>query len=88
MFIRIKKERSRILTKIFKDYNLQKNKKFLKTKQNVLIIQKNQAGYLARNDFGQAIVLKNGKLGEKITVKIIGYKWNYLIGESLEKKKK
>ncbi|MFA5008999.1 MAG: tRNA (N(6)-L-threonylcarbamoyladenosine(37)-C(2))-methylthiotransferase [Candidatus Paceibacterota bacterium] len=85
---RIKKERSRILTKIFKDYNFQKNKKFLKTKQNVLIIQKNQDGYLARNDFGRAIVLKNGKLGEKITVKIIGYKWNYLIGESLEKKKK
>lgn len=78
---RIKKERSRILTKIFQDYNLKNNKKFLKTKQNILIIQKNKVGFLARNDFGRAIVLKNGETGLKAKVEIIDYHWNYLIGK-------
>lgn len=77
---RIKKERSRILNKIFQDYNLKRNKKFLKKEFLVLIIKKNQNNFLGRTQSGRAVVLKNGKIGEFRKVKISDYRWNYLIG--------
>lgn len=78
---RIKKDRSRILQNIFEDYNLKRNKKFLKTKQKVLIIEKKSKNWLARTNDGRAVVLKNGKLGEIREVKIVDCRWNYLIGD-------
>ena len=78
---RIKKERSRILNNIFKDYNLKRNKEFLKTKQRALIVKKNEDGYLGRTLDGRAVAISKGKIGEYKELKIIGYKWNYLIGE-------
>ncbi len=78
---RIKKDRSRILQNIFETYNLKRNKKFLKTKQKVLIIEKKSKNWLARTSDGRAVVLKNGKLGEIREVKIVDCRWNYLIGD-------
>ncbi len=78
---RIKKDRSRILQNIFEVYNLKRNKKFLKTKQKVLIVEKKSKNWLARTKDGRAVILKNGKLGEIREVKIVDCRWNYLIGE-------
>ena len=78
---RIKKERSRILSSLCQEINLNKNKKYLNKKLEVLVIEKRKNSYLSRSDSGRAIILKNGKIGEKYKVKIVDYKWNYLIGE-------
>jgi len=80
---RIKKERSRILSELFEKYNLEKNKKYRGKKFNVLIVEKRKGKYLARMDSGRAVALENGKIGERINVKIIDYRWNYLIGETI-----
>ena len=77
---RIKKERSRILTKLFESLNLEKNKKYLGKKFNVLIVEKRRDKYLARTESGKAVALEKGEIGTLIKVKIIDYKWNYLIG--------
>jgi MiaB-like tRNA modifying enzyme len=76
---RIKKERSRALNKIFEDYNLKRNKKFLKTKQQVLVVQKKGKSFLARNTDGRAIAIKNAEVGEFKQVKISDFRYNYLI---------
>jgi len=77
---RIKKDRSRILSELFEKYNLEKNKKYKGKKLNVLVVEKRKGKYLARTDSGRAVVLENGKIGEISNVKIIDYRWNYLIG--------
>ena len=78
---RIKKDRSRILNKVFEQYNLEKNKKYLNTRQLILIVRKSKNMFLARNTDGRAVVVKQGKIGEMREVKIVDYKWNYLVGE-------
>ncbi|MDD5569177.1 MAG: tRNA (N(6)-L-threonylcarbamoyladenosine(37)-C(2))-methylthiotransferase [Candidatus Pacebacteria bacterium] len=80
---RIKKDRSRILTKIFEETNAKRNKKFIGKKQEVLIIKKEKTGCLARNDSGRAVIIKNaGKsIGSFAKIRITGSKWNYLLGE-------
>jgi len=77
---RIKKERSRILTELFENLNLEKNKKYLGKKFDVLIIKKRKNKYLARTQSGRAVVLDKGEIGTFVKVKIIDYKWNYLVG--------
>jgi tRNA A37 methylthiotransferase MiaB len=77
---RIKKDRSRIISELFEKYNLEKNKKYKGKKLNVLVVEKRKGKYLARTDSGRAVVLENGKIGERFNIKIIDYKWNYLIG--------
>jgi len=77
---RIKKERSRILTELFESLNLEKNKKYLGKKFNVLVVEKRKGKYLARTESGRAVVLDKGKIGTFVKVKIIDYRWNYLIG--------
>lgn len=77
---RIKKERSRILTELFENLNLEKNKKYLGKKFNVLIIEKRKDKYLARTESGRAVVLNKGKIGSFTNIKVVDYKWNYLIG--------
>jgi MiaB-like tRNA modifying enzyme len=81
---RIKKDRSRILTKIFTDNNKLKNKKFIGKNETILVFEKNKDGFLGRTDEGKAVVLKTSpsiKVGDHIKAKIIGSKWNYLIGK-------
>jgi len=77
---RIKKDRSRIISELFEKYNLEKNKKYKGKKLKVLIVEKRKGKYLARTDSGRAVVLEKGKMGERVEVKIIDYRWNYLIG--------
>jgi MiaB-like tRNA modifying enzyme len=81
---RIKKERSRILTELFEKLNLEKNKKYLGKKFNVLIIEKRKGKYLARTESGRAVVLDKGEIGTFTKVKITNYRWNYLIGTYLK----
>jgi MiaB-like tRNA modifying enzyme len=78
---RIKKERSRILTELFENLNLEKNKKYIGKKFNVLIVEKRKGKYLARTESGRAVALDEGKIGSFIKNKIVDYRWNYLIGE-------
>lgn len=81
---RIKKERSRILTELFENLNLEKNKKYLKKKFNVLIVEKRKNKYLARMESGRAVILDKGEIGTFVKVKIVDYKWNYLIGRNID----
>ncbi|MCK9446855.1 tRNA (N(6)-L-threonylcarbamoyladenosine(37)-C(2))-methylthiotransferase [bacterium] len=81
---RIKKERSRILTELFESLNLEKNKKYLGKKFNVLVVEKRKGKYLARTESGRAVVLDKGEIGTFIKVKIADYKWNYLIGSNID----
>lgn len=80
---RIKKERSRILSELFERYNLEKNKKYLGKKLNVLIVEKRKGNYLARTDSGRAVILKKGKIGKFVEIKVVNCRWNYLIGKLL-----
>ena len=75
---RIKKDRSRIVSELFENLNLEKNKKYLGKKFNVLIVEKRKNKYLARTDSGRAVVLDEGEVGSFVKVKIVDYKWNYL----------
>jgi len=76
---RIKKDRSRIISELFEKYNLEKNKRYKGKKMDVLIVEKRKGKYLARTDSGRAVVLEKGKIGERVEVKIVDYRWNYLI---------
>jgi len=78
---RIKKDRSRIVTELFENYNYEKNKKYIGKKLEVLIVEKRKNNYLSRTDSGRAVAVKEGLIGQKVKVKIIDCKWNYLIGE-------
>lgn len=80
---RIKKERSRIISELFEKYNLKKNKKYKGRKLDVLIVEKRKGKYLGRTDSGRAVVLEKNNGRERIKAKIIGCKWNYLIGEKV-----
>jgi MiaB-like tRNA modifying enzyme len=75
---RIKKDRSRIVSELFENLNLEKNKKYLGKKFDVLVVEKRKNKYLARTDSGRAVVLDKGEVGSFIKVKIVDYKWNYL----------
>jgi len=81
---RIKKDRSRILSELFEKYNLEKNKKYKGKKLEVLIVEKRKGKYLSRTDSGRAVILEDGKIGEITKVKIVDYKWNYLIGKKFD----
>jgi MiaB-like tRNA modifying enzyme len=78
---RIKKERSRILTKIWQEISKEKSKKYLGKKFQALITEKRGKTFLARLPSYKAVILKEGNLGEFVKVKIIGAKPNYLIGK-------
>jgi MiaB-like tRNA modifying enzyme len=78
---RIKKERSRILTKIWQEISKEKSKKYLGKELKALITEKRVNTFLARLPSYKAVILKEGKLGEFVKIKIIGAKPNYLIGK-------
>ena len=80
---RIKKERSRKLTKLFIEINEKRNKKFINKKIDCLMINKN----MGRTNSGRAIIVDKGKIGYYEKVKIIDSRWNYLIGKVVQKKK-
>jgi len=78
---RIKKERSRILNKVWLQILKEKNKKYLGKVFPVLITEKRKDSFLARTNFYKAVILKEGNLGEFKKVKIVDVKPNYLVGE-------
>jgi MiaB-like tRNA modifying enzyme len=82
--VKIKKERSRILAKIWQKINLEKNKRFLGKEFLVLITEKRENSFLARTNSYRAVILKDGKVGDWQKVKIIKVKPNYLIGKKLK----
>jgi threonylcarbamoyladenosine tRNA methylthiotransferase CDKAL1 len=78
---RIKKERSRVLTKIWQKILKEKSKKYLGKKFEALITEKRGNTFLARLPSFKAVILEKGKLGEFVKVKITGAKPNYLIAK-------
>lgn len=78
---RIKKERSRILTKVWMEIINKKNRKFLGKKFKALITEKREKSFLARLPSYKAVILKEGEIGKIFEVQIKGVKPNYLIGE-------
>lgn len=80
---RIKKERSRHVTKLFHRINEERNKGFVGSIQEVLLTEKRKNSFLARNLSGRAVVLNSVglQLGSVLSVKIIDSKWNYLLAE-------
>jgi len=78
---RIKKERSRILTKIWQEISKEKSKRYIGKEFQALITEKRGKTFLARLPSYKAVILKEGNLGEFVKVKIVGAKPNYLIGK-------
>ena len=75
---RIKKQRSRELTKLFQDISREKNQRMKGKIFQALVIEKRG---LARTNSGRAVVLDKGKPGSLVKAKIIEGKWNYLLGK-------
>ena len=82
---KIKKERSRILTKISREICEKENKKYLLKKFEALITEKRKDTFLARLPSYKAVILKEGKLGDFVKIKIVNAKPNYLIGEIIRR---
>jgi len=80
---RIKKERSRALTKLCREINLKENKKFLGKKFEVLVAEKRKNNFIGRLPSFRAVILKEGKLGEFQKVRISDFRKNYLVGEKI-----
>lgn len=80
---RIKKQRSRKLTKLFIEINEKRNKRFINKSLDCLMINKT----LARTNSGRAVIVNKGKIGYYEKIKINDSKWNYLIGKVVEKEK-
>jgi MiaB/RimO family radical SAM methylthiotransferase len=81
---KIKKRRSRKLSKLTKKQRIKNNKKTVGNIYRGLIVRtgKNNTK-LARLDNGKAVVLQEGKIGSFNKIKITDYKHNYLIGKIL-----
>lgn len=77
---RIKKDRSRILTRFVANQNLKIAKKYLGKKLDVLVVLNKGRSRFSRTNCAKAVVLEKGRLGEFKKVKITGYNWNYLKG--------
>ncbi|RLC38031.1 MAG: threonylcarbamoyladenosine tRNA methylthiotransferase [Candidatus Nealsonbacteria bacterium] len=80
----LKNERTKILREISQDIRKEDNQKFLGKVFEVLITEKRKnETLLSRTNSFKAVILKEGKIGEKQKVKITDYKINYLIGKIL-----
>ena len=79
---KIKKRRSRKLTKLGKKIRLEDNQKMVGKNFEALIFREGKEDTkLARIFNGKAVVLPGGKIGQKKKVKIVDFKHNYLIGD-------
>ena len=79
---RIKKERSRKLTKLHHKIREKNNKKLIGTEQKILITEKGKKGLQGRTNTYKPVTLKKGKIGEFKTVKITDAKTVYLISDT------
>jgi MiaB-like tRNA modifying enzyme len=82
---RVKKERSRKLTRLFHAINEERNRTFVGEEKEVLVVEKRENSYLSRDISGRAVILKEGSflIGSRIKVLIISSKWNYLEGRAI-----
>lgn len=79
---KIKKERSRKLTKLAKKIRIEDNQKMMGEKFNALIVRKGKNDTkLARIFNGKAVVLNKGKIGKTVDIQVTDYKHNYLVGK-------
>ncbi|MDD3170657.1 MAG: tRNA (N(6)-L-threonylcarbamoyladenosine(37)-C(2))-methylthiotransferase [Candidatus Paceibacterota bacterium] len=78
---RIKKQRSRILTDLFKKINEKRNQDMKGKSFKVLVVEKRGKTFLGRTDSGRAVVLNKGKPGFSVKTRITGARWNYLSGK-------
>ena len=79
---KIKKKRSRKLTKLAKNIRIEDNKKMVGKTFNALIFREGKEDTkLARIFNGKAVVLSKGQVGSFEAVKITDFKHNYLIGD-------
>ena len=77
----IVKERSRKLTELARNIGLKRNSRFLGKKLRVLITKNGKyETKLARADSYRPVVIRKGDLGNFTDVKIVDYKFNYLLG--------
>jgi len=77
----IVKERSRKLTALAREIGFKRNRRFIGKKLRVLVTKNGKDNTkLARADSYRPVVVKNGKIGEFLTVKIIDNAFNYLVG--------
>ncbi len=82
---KIKKERSRKVTKLAKKIRLNDNKKVKGQIFKTLIVRKGKnKSMLGRLPNGKAVVLSEGKVGEIAKIKIVDFKHNYLIGRNVQ----
>lgn len=79
---RVKKERSRELTKLFEKISYENNKKYLNKTLEVLVTEKgkNKSVVCRSEEYKPVVVLKDLKIGSKIKVKITNIDKHYLIG--------
>ncbi len=79
---RVKKERSRRMSKLAKKIFLENNENFLGQRMEVLVTELGKNGtFLARTDGYKQVVLDSGVLGEVREVEIIDAEAHYLIGQ-------
>jgi MiaB-like tRNA modifying enzyme len=76
----VKKERSRRLTALMREVGLERNRRYLGRRLTVLVTKHGKHGtLLARSDAYRQVVVKRGRIGEFIRVKIRDVKPTYLI---------
>ena len=78
---RVRKERSRKLTKLCSQISLENNKKWIGWEGVVLVDEVGKKGMVGRNDSYKPVVLENGELGERVRVRIVDARTHYLLGK-------
>ncbi len=80
----IVKERSRKLTSLTREIGLEINRRFIGKELRVLITRDGKDGTkLARSDSYRPVVVKDGKIGEFVDVRIVDCSFNYLSANRL-----
>jgi threonylcarbamoyladenosine tRNA methylthiotransferase CDKAL1 len=81
------KSRTENLTKIYDEYSVENNKKWLNWEGSILINKfepNKEFPYSGRNQYFKPVALKNGKVNNFYTIKIVDTKSTYLIGEIID----
>ncbi|MET1124386.1 MAG: tRNA (N(6)-L-threonylcarbamoyladenosine(37)-C(2))-methylthiotransferase [Archaeoglobaceae archaeon] len=76
----IKKERSRVLTRVCKEVAAENNSKFVGSRMRVLVTRHGKGEtMLSRSDSYRPVIVRNAELGEFLEVRIRGYTHAYLV---------
>jgi len=79
---RVKKERSRALTELCSRVSLARNRRFVGTRQRVLLNEAGSSGgFVGRASNYKPVVVNSGALGEFLDVGVVGAFSTYLLGE-------